>query len=202
MERTGRRFPCHPRRRRRRQEVPSQPEIVRSATRRLIRPPSPQQTPSPMRRQRSQHPSSPTPFRSRFQRYPPAGARKPYFIFGDAQNSVDLWFFDLARSEPVQFLGRGSADVAPTTSGNLRCRELRRGRMVGHLQAAPSRRLGRPVCARTVHAGCLLGLGRVLARAWQQAGLTVWYSLYVEPEVVTSAVGPMIRTGSSSWPSS
>ena len=30
-----------------------------------------------------------------------AGARKPYFIFGDAQNPVDLWFFDLAR--PIQF---------------------------------------------------------------------------------------------------
>jgi hypothetical protein len=24
-------------------------------------------------------------------------------------------------------------------------------------------------------------------------GLTVWYSLYVEPEVVASAVGPMVR---------
>ena len=30
-----------------------------------------------------------------------AGARKPYFIFGDAQNSVDLWFFDLARPDPA-----------------------------------------------------------------------------------------------------
>jgi hypothetical protein len=25
-------------------------------------------------------------------------------------------------------------------------------------------------------------------------GLTVWYSLYVEPEVVLSAVGPMLQT--------
>jgi hypothetical protein len=25
-------------------------------------------------------------------------------------------------------------------------------------------------------------------------GLTLWYSLYVEPEVVPSAVGPMLRT--------
>ena len=48
-------------------------------------------------------------------------------------------------------------------------RKLRPGRMVGHLQAAPSRNLGRPVLARRVHAGRLLGLGRVLARAWQQA---------------------------------
>ena len=50
-----------------------------------------------------------------------------------------------------------------------RCRELRPGRMVGHLQAAASRKLGRPVLARRVHADRLLGLGRVLARAWQQA---------------------------------
>ena len=38
----------------------------------------------------------------------PTGARKPYFIFGDSQNSVDLWYFDLARTEPQQFTGRGS----------------------------------------------------------------------------------------------
>ena len=25
-------------------------------------------------------------------------------------------------------------------------------------------------------------------------GLTVWYSLYVEPEIVPSAVGPMVKT--------
>ena len=30
----------------------------------------------------------------------PTGARKPYFIFGDGQNSVDLWFFNLARPLP------------------------------------------------------------------------------------------------------
>ena len=100
----------------------------------------------------------------------PTGARKPYFIFGDAQNSVDLWFFDLARPDPLQFTGKGSADIAANDTGRShRCRELRPGRMVGHLQAAASRHLGRPVHARRVHAGRLLGLGRVLARAWQQA---------------------------------
>ena len=50
-----------------------------------------------------------------------------------------------------------------------RCRELRPGRMVGHLQAAASPGVGRRVLARRVHADRLLGLGRVLARAWQQA---------------------------------
>ena len=49
----------------------------------------------------------------------PTGARKPYFIFGDAQNPVDLWFFDLARPDPLQFTGRGSADLAPNDTGDL-----------------------------------------------------------------------------------
>ena len=49
----------------------------------------------------------------------PTGARKPYFIFGDAQNSVDLWFFDLARPEPLQFTGKGSAAIAPNDTGDL-----------------------------------------------------------------------------------
>ena len=31
----------------------------------------------------------------------PTGAQKPYFIFGDTQNPVDLWYFDLAR--PIRF---------------------------------------------------------------------------------------------------
>ena len=49
----------------------------------------------------------------------PTGARKPYFIFGDAQNSVDLWFFDLARPDPLQFTGKGSADIAPNDTGDV-----------------------------------------------------------------------------------
>ncbi len=54
----------------------------------------------------------------------PAGNRKPYFIFGDASNPVDLWFVSLARADLVQqFLGRGSdqlersdADTFATTA--------------------------------------------------------------------------------------
>src|SRR5437773_1231628 len=41
--------------------------------------------------------------------------------------------------------------------------------MVGHLQATVARKLGGPVLARRLPADCLLGLGRVLAGAWQQA---------------------------------
>jgi mono/diheme cytochrome c family protein len=43
----------------------------------------------------------------------PAGVRKPYFLFGDAQTTVDLWFVDLARPSVRQYVGRGSANLEP-----------------------------------------------------------------------------------------
>ena len=43
----------------------------------------------------------------------PSGAAKPYFLLGDAQNPVDLWFLDLAGKRVRQFLGRGSAALTP-----------------------------------------------------------------------------------------
>ena len=72
----------------------------------------------------------------------------------------------------------------PNDTGEVTESRATTGRMVGHLQAAASRKLGRPVHARTVPACRFLGLGRVLARAWQQARSDGWYSIYVEPEVV------------------
>jgi len=125
----------------------------------------------------------------------PAGARKPYFIFGDPQSSVDLWFFDLARSEPVQFLGRGSADVAPNDTGELTG-------VASYDKGEWSAIFKRPLRAAS---GAPFAPGQFMPVAFSvwdgfsrergnRRGLTVWYSLYVEPEVVASAVGPMIRT--------
>ena len=78
--------------------------------------------------------------------------------------------------------------------GCHRCRELRPGRMVGHLQAAASRELGRPVHARRVPAGRLLGVGRILARSWQQARSHGLVFHLRRAEVVPSPLGPMVRT--------
>ena len=100
----------------------------------------------------------------------PTGARKPYFIFGDAQNSVDLWFFDLARPEPLQFTGRGSADIAPNDTGDVTgVASYDQGEWSVIFKRPLRASVGRPVRARRVPADRLLGLGRVLARAWQQA---------------------------------
>jgi mono/diheme cytochrome c family protein len=125
----------------------------------------------------------------------PAGARKPYFIFGDAQNSVDLWFFDLARPDPLQFTGRGSADVKPNDTGELTG-------VASYDQGEWSVIFKRPLRAKS---GAPFSQGQFLPMAFSvwdgfsrergnRRGLTLWYSLYVEPEEVPSAVGPMIKT--------
>jgi mono/diheme cytochrome c family protein len=125
----------------------------------------------------------------------PTGARKPYFIFGDAQNSVDLWFFDLARPEPVQFTGRGSADIAPNDTGDLTG-------VANYDQGEWSVIFKRPLRATS---GAPFTPGAFLPVAFSvwdgfsrergnKRGLTAWYSIYLEPQVVPSAVGPMVRT--------
>ena len=125
----------------------------------------------------------------------PTGARKPYFIFGDGQNSVDLWFFDLARPDPLQFTGKGSADIAANDTGDLTG-------VASYDQGEWSVIFKRPLRPT---AGAAFSPGEFMPVAFSvwdgfsrergnRRGLTLWYSLYVEPEVVPSAVGPMVKT--------
>jgi DMSO reductase family type II enzyme heme b subunit len=125
----------------------------------------------------------------------PTGARKPYFIFGDAQNSVDLWFFDLARAAPLQFTGRGSGDIAANDTGDVTG-------VATYDQGEWSVIFKRPLRAGTGAPFTPGGFMPIAFSVWDglsrergnRRGLTVWYSLYVEPETVPSAVGPMVKT--------
>jgi len=125
----------------------------------------------------------------------PSGARKPYFLFGDDQNSVDLWFFDLARSEPLQFTGKGSGDVAPNNTGDVTG-------VASYDQGEWSVIFKRPRRPASGAAFSPQEFMPVAFSVWDgssrergsRRGLTMWYSLYLEPEVVPSAIGPMIRT--------
>jgi hypothetical protein len=125
----------------------------------------------------------------------PTGARKPYFIFGDAQNSVDLWFFDLARPAPLQFTGKGSGDIVANDTGDVTG-------VASYDQGEWSVIFKRP---RRPGSGAPFTPGEFMPiafSAWDgfsrergnRRGLTIWYSLYVEPEAVPSALGPMVKT--------
>jgi mono/diheme cytochrome c family protein len=125
----------------------------------------------------------------------PVDARKPYFLFGDGTNSVDLWFFDMARSEPLQFAGRGSENVAANDTGDVTG-------VASYDQGEWSVIFKRPLRAS---AGAAFAPGQFMPIAFSvwdgyarergsRRALSLWYSLYVEPENVPSAAGPMVRT--------
>jgi len=108
---------------------------------------------------------------------------------------VDLWFFDLARPDPLQFTGRGSGDIAANDTGDLTG-------VASYDQGEWSVIFKRPLRA-TSGAPFVPGEFRPIALSvWDgfsrergnKRGLTVWYSVYVEPEVVPSALGPMVKT--------
>jgi mono/diheme cytochrome c family protein len=128
----------------------------------------------------------------------PTSARKPYFIFGDTQNPVDLWFFDLARPTPLQFTGKGSADITANDTGDVTG-------VASYDQGEWSvifKRAVRPAAGARFTQGEFMpialsvwdGLSR---ERGNRRGLSLWYSLYVEPEVVPSAAGPMAKTALS-----
>ena len=125
----------------------------------------------------------------------PTGARKPYFIFGDGQSSVDLWFFDLAGPNPLGFTGKGSASIAAKEPSELTG-------LASYDQGEWSVIFKRP---RRAASGATFTPGEFMPIAFSvwdgfsrergnRRGLTTWYSVYVEPEVVQSAVGPMVKT--------
>jgi DMSO reductase family type II enzyme heme b subunit len=45
------------------------------------------------------------------------GGTKPYFLYGDVANSVDLWFYDAGKDAADLYLGRGEQNLAPAPAG-------------------------------------------------------------------------------------
>ena len=125
----------------------------------------------------------------------PTGARKPYFIFGDSQSAVDLWFFDLAQANPLQLTGKGSKEITPNAKGNITG-------VANYDQGEWSVIFKRSLRAEGMAPFTQGEFMPVAFSVWDgfsrergnRRGLSLWYSLYVEPQNVPSAIGPMLRT--------
>ncbi len=127
----------------------------------------------------------------------PQGVRQPYFLFGDAQNPVDLWFVDLAKPERgVRYEGRGSSAITPAEGGE----EIET--TASYSQGEWSVILKR----KRKTAGLSFAEGRFVPVAFSvwdgfnrergnRRGLTSWYQVYVEPLEKPSPIGPMARAG-------
>ncbi|MCP3963485.1 MAG: c-type cytochrome [bacterium] len=130
----------------------------------------------------------------------PEGVRQPYFLFGDAQNPVDLWFVDLAKpSKTVRYQGRGSAAMSPAEGGEDV--EVVAGYDQGEWSVIFKRK-------RKSRGGLSFDEDSFLPIAFSvwdgfnrergnKRGLSSWYQVYVEPSERPSPVGPMVRAGAT-----
>jgi len=126
----------------------------------------------------------------------PSGARKPYFLFGDAVNGVDLWFADLARPSADQYVAKGSGSVTVLDAADVTS--------AAHYDKGEwSVIFKRPLSAASGVTFTQGGFVPIAFSVWDggshergnKRGLTLWSSLYVEPQVVVSARGPALKTG-------
>ena len=124
----------------------------------------------------------------------PAGIRKPYFIFGDLGNPVDLWFVDLADGEARSFTGRGSASVVPVEGTDVTASS----RYDNGQWSVVFRRPLRSLEGIRFDEGTFVPIAFSVWDGFNEErgnkrGLTQWFYVYVEPSVQASALGPMTR---------
>lgn len=124
----------------------------------------------------------------------PAGNRKPYFLFGDAQHPVDLWFMDLAVKEARRYTAAGSGAISAVEGEDV--------------TAVASYDHGRwsAIFKRSLRSsgGVTFGEGQYLPVAFSiwdgtnrergnKRALTQWMYLYTLPREAPSPIGPMLR---------
>ena len=151
----------------------------------------------PRRRRRpARPPSSPTPSRSRFLRRCRPAPASPTSSSATARtpwiSGSSIWPAPIPFSSPA-----GAAPTSPPTTPGMSpaspatTRANGRSSSSDRFAPAPAPR-SRPGAFLPIAFSVWDGFSR---ERGNRRGLTSWYSLYLEPEVVTSAVGPMVRTG-------
>ena len=127
---------------------------------------------------------------------------RPFFLYGDSQNSVNLWFADLAtdlsKDGARLFIGKGSRNVTAVEGGE------------GVIEAVSSFANGEWTVIfkrdRGVNNGVVFEEGQFVPIAFSvwdgfhheqgnRRGITSWYPVYIEPREAQSFIGPMLQTG-------
>jgi mono/diheme cytochrome c family protein len=124
----------------------------------------------------------------------PTGIRKPYFLFGDGQNPVDLWFVDLATKRARRYLGAGSSSLTPVEAHDVEAvASYDRGEW-----AVIVKRSLRGSGSVTFSEGQYVPIAfsvwdGTAGERGSKRGLTQWKYLYTMPESTPSPAWPMVR---------
>ena len=125
----------------------------------------------------------------------PTGNRKPYFLFGDAQNAVDLWFEDLATKTVQRYSGAGSKKLTAIEAEDVTS-------VASYDRGEWSVILKRPARAS---GGVSFAEGQFVPVAFSiwdghqrergnKRGLTQWMYLYTMPQKTPSPIPPVVES--------
>jgi mono/diheme cytochrome c family protein len=126
----------------------------------------------------------------------PTGPRKPYFLFGDTTNGVDLWFADLARESADQYSAKGSQAITALDAADVTSTaKYDNGEWSVIFKRSLTAPSGVPFNPGTFVPIAFSVWDGGSSERGNKRGLSLWSSLYVEPQTVVSAKGPAIKIG-------
>lgn len=125
----------------------------------------------------------------------PSGARKPYFLFGDGSNPVDIWFVDLAEKIARRYNGTGSNSVTLVEGEDVTAvASYDRGEWTVIFKRS-LRSTGGVTFAESQYVPIAFSIWNGTDRErGNKRGLTRWMYLYTMPRETPSALWPMLRT--------
>lgn len=125
----------------------------------------------------------------------PEGVGHPYFLLGDAQNPVEVWFVDLADPGSARgYVARGSAAIAPGETDPPEVVATYQDGEWAVIYKARRRSGGRFAEGEFLPVAFSVWDGFHRERG-NKRGLTQWQYLYLEPRERPSPWGPMLRAG-------
>lgn len=123
----------------------------------------------------------------------PEGPGKPYFLFGDKKNPVELWFRDQAKESADAFLGKGGGNLAPKESGLTTLSGYEDGEWwtLFIRKRVMEKRYPIDIGAFTPIAFSVWDGGQ--GETGDKRGVTSWYSLYLKPAATESPFVPAAK---------
>ena len=124
-----------------------------------------------------------------------AGSFKPYFLFGDRRNTVDIWFIDLAKDQGERFVGRGSQSLDSVGEAVAVWSTWEDGQWNVIFQLTRNRDQGLSFDEGTFIPVAFSVWDGFNRERGSKRGVTSWYNLYLKPMHAESTAIPIARYG-------
>lgn len=125
----------------------------------------------------------------------PQGIERPYFMFGDAKNPMDIWFADLGSEEATVYVGRGSDDIEPTDQSLEHTATYEDGEWTVIFKRARRIDDGLSFEEETFVPISFTVWDGFNQERGNKRGLAAWYHVYMTPLQTQSAALPMAKWG-------